>query len=155
VKEIINPVSMQLTCSVRAPLPRDYDKMADLAAQLGYECTSTDIRNRMDQMCDPHQYAVYVAELPGDRIAGWIGVYIFRAIELNSFAEISGLVVDQHIRSRGIGKALLDVAEQWARRRGCSTISVHSNVTRERAHRFYTRNGYQHTKTQKLFHKNL
>jgi len=129
--------------------------MADLAGQLGYECASTEIRNRMNQMGDPNQYAVYVAELPGGQIAGWIGVYMFRAVELDGFAEISGLVVDQQIRSRGIGKALLDVAEQWARSHGCNSVSVHSNVSREHAHCFYMRNGYEHIKTQKSFCKSL
>ena len=148
-------MSIQLTCSIRAPLPGDYDKIADLAEQLGYECTSAEIRNRMNQMCDPHQYAVYVAELPGGQIAGWIGVYMFRAVELDHFAEISGLIVDQQIRSLGIGKALLDVAEQWARSYGCNSILVQSNVTREHAHGFYTRNGYEHIKTQKSFCKSL
>jgi hypothetical protein len=50
-------------------------------------------------------------------------------------------------------KSLLAIAEQWARSHGCTTISVRSNVTRERAHRFCTRNGYEHAKTQKLFQK--
>ena len=155
MKKGLNPVSMQLTCAVRAPLPGDYDKMADLAGQLGYECTGTEIRNRLDQMCDPHQYAIYVAELPGGRIAGWVSVYIFRAVVFDGFAEINGLVVDQQIRSRGIGSVLLDVAERWARSHGCSAISVRSNVTRERAHRFYACKGYEHVKTQKSFRKSL
>jgi GNAT superfamily N-acetyltransferase len=146
---------MQCTCDVRPPTPSDYDKMADLAGQLGYECTGAQVRARIDGMRDLNEYAVYVTELAGGQIAGWIAVYTFRAVALDSFAEISGLVVDQQIRSRGIGRALLAIAEQWARSRGCSTISVRSNVTRERAHQFYTRNGYEHIKTQKLFEKHF
>ncbi len=142
-------------CEIRSPKPCDYDKMANLAGQLGYECSGAGVRARLNEMWDPNEYAVYVAELPGGQIAGWIGVYMFRAVELDSFSEISGLVVDQQVRSRGIGKALLDVAEQWARSHGSNSISVHSNVTRERAHRFYTRNGYEHIKTQKSFCKSL
>lgn len=147
--------SMQCMCEVRPPKSSDYDKMADLAGQLGYECTGADVRERIDGMRNPNEYAVYVAELPGGQIAGWIGVYKFRAVELDSFAEINGLVVDEQIRSRGIGKALLRMAEQWARSHGCTAISVGSNITRERAHRFYICNGYEHTKTQKSFHKRL
>jgi GNAT superfamily N-acetyltransferase len=145
--------AMHCVCEVRPPKSSDYDKIADLAGQLGYECTGADVRVRIDGMRNPNEYAVYVAELPGGQIAGWIAVYTFRAVALDSFAEISGLVVDQQIRSRGIGRALLAIAEQWARSRGCSTISVRSNVTRERAHQFYTRNGYEHIKTRKLFEK--
>lgn len=155
MKQGLNLVSTQLTCAVRIPQPRDYDRMADLARQLGYECTGTEIRNRLDGMRDPNQHAIYVAELPGGQIAGWVGVYMFRAVVLDSYAEISGLVVDEQIRCRGIGKALLDVAEQWARGHGCSAISVRSNITRDRAHQFYTRNGYDHIKTQKSLLKNL
>jgi GNAT superfamily N-acetyltransferase len=145
----------QLTCAVRAALPGDHDEMANLAGQLGYECTAADVRARLAEMLDPNDYAVYVAELPGGQVAGWIGVYMFRSVELDSFAEISGLVVDQQVRSRGIGMALLSAAEQWARSHGCKVISVRSNVGRDRAHGFYASNGYEHIKTQKEFRKSL
>ena len=106
-------------------------------------------------MTNSGQYGVYVAELPGGQIGGWIGLHVFRSVEQDSCAEISGLIVDQQIRSRGIGKVLLNAAEEWARSQGCSAISVHSNVTRERAHQFYTRNGYQNIKTQRYLFKTL
>jgi GNAT superfamily N-acetyltransferase len=129
--------------------------MAALAGQLGYECTGEEVGKRINHMQDAEQYAVFVAELPVGQIAGWIGVYLFWTVETGRRAEINGLVVDQSIRSRGIGKTLLDAAEEWARSIGCDAISVRSNVKRDRAHRFYTNNGYQHVKTQKEFHKSL
>jgi GNAT superfamily N-acetyltransferase len=110
---------------------------------------------RLDEMANSNQYAVYVAELPGGQIAGWIGVYMFRSVEQDSCAGISGLIVDRQIRSREIGRVLLGAAEEWARSQGCDAISVHSNVTRERAHRFYMRTGYEHIKTQKFLRKIL
>jgi GNAT superfamily N-acetyltransferase len=80
---------------------------------------------------------------------------VFRTIETEPIAEISGLVVDQSMRSCGIGKVLLDSAEQWARSIGCDAISVRSNVKRDRAHRFYERSGYEHVKDQRQFRKSL
>jgi GNAT superfamily N-acetyltransferase len=50
---------------------------------------------------------------------------------------------------------LLDRAEMWAREKGFSATSLRSNVIRERAHAFYERQGYEHTKTQKSFRKKL
>ena len=129
--------------------------MADLAGQLGYPCTSKEVRQRLVDMQDPNQYAVYVAETSKEEIAGWIGVYLFRSVELEKYAEISGLVVSREARSRGIGKVLLEAAEQWARGTGCAVISVRSNVKRERAHGFYKKNGYKWTKTQETFCKSL
>lgn len=142
-------------CTVRLAQACDSDRIADLAGQLGYPSTGEEVRRRLSQMGDANQYAVFVAELPGGQIAGWIGVHIFRAVELNTAAEISGLVVDAGFRSCGIGKTLLDAAEEWSRRVGCSAVSVRSNVTRERAHRFYIANRYGHVKSQKEFHKKL
>ncbi len=145
--------STQSSYVVRSALPCDYDRMAELAGQLGYPCTSEEIKTRVTEMLDSKQHAVYVAELPGGRMAGWIGLYVFRSVEQDGCAGISGLIVDEQIRSRGIGRLLLEAAEKWARRQGCNAISVHSNLTRERAHRFYANNGYRHVKTQKLLHK--
>jgi len=150
-----NLASVQSMCAVRPPEPGDYDRMADLAGQLGYPCTGQQLRVRLDQMANSNEYAVYVAELSGGQIAGWIGVCLFRAVELDSCAEISGLIIDQQVRSRGIGKVLIGAAEEWARSRGCDAIVVHSNAKRSRAHRFYANNGYQHIKTQKLLLKTL
>lgn len=150
-----DPASAQSRCKVRAPQPGDYDRMADLAGQLGYPSTGTQVRIRLDEMVNLNHCAVLVAELPGGRIAGWIGMYLFHSVEQDSSAGISGLIVDEEVRSCEIGKVLLGAAEEWARSQGCDAISVHTNVTRERAHRFYARNGYEHIKTQKYLRKSL
>ncbi len=147
--------ALVLTCCVRPVEPRDYGKMADLAEQLGYPSTGKQVRMRLDAMADSSQHAVYVAELPDGQIAGWIGLHVFHCVEQDSRAGISGLIVDQQIRRRTIGQRLLAAAEEWARWQGCGAISVHSNITRECAHRFYTRNGYEPIKTQKYLVKAL
>jgi GNAT superfamily N-acetyltransferase len=146
---------MRSGCTVRMAQARDSDRIADLAGHLGYPSTGEEVRKRLSQMQDANQYAVFVAELRVGQIAGWIGLYAFRAVELETVAEISGLIVDEDIRSCGIGKMLIDAAEEWARRVGCHVISVRSNVKRDRAHQFYTNNGYEHVKTQKELRKKL
>jgi len=151
----IERVSIQSACAVRLAQPRDSDRIAELAGQLGYPCTGGEVRARLSQMPDANQYAVFVAELPTGQIAGWIGLYVFRAVGMETVAEISGLIVDEDIRSCGIGKMLLDAADEWAQRVGCHVISVRSNVKRDRAHQFYTINGYEHVKTQKELRKKL
>ena len=140
-------------CVIRPAQPCDCEAMAELARQLGYECTREEVRDRLDQMQDPSQYAVLVAELPGGQVIGWIGAYLFRSVVLRSRAEINGLVVGEDVRSRGVGKVLLAAVEEWARSIGCGAVSVRSNIIRERAHGFYIRNGYEHVKTQKELQK--
>jgi|SRR5579863_781869 len=151
----IKLVLRQSSYAVRMAQPRDSDRIAELAEQLGYLCTGKEVRERLCQMQDANQYAVFVAELPTGQIAGWIGLYVFRAVEMETVAEISGLIVDEDIRSCGLGKMLLDAADEWARRVGCRVMSVRSNVKRDRAHQFYTNNGYEHVKTQKELRKKV
>ena len=154
MKQEIELVSTQ-SAHVRVAQPHDSDRIADLAGQLGYPSTGEEVRKRLSQMQDANQYAVFVVENPTGQIAGWIGVRVFRNVEISNCAEITGLVVDQEGRSRGVGRRLLDAAEEWARSIGCTAISVRSNVTRDRAHQFYAANAYEHVKTQKELRKKL
>ena len=68
---------------------------------------------------------------------------------------IVGLVIVEGHRSAGIGAALLAAAEAWARARGCKRLVVATRITRERAHRFYAREGYEVSKTSYFLTKAL
>jgi GNAT superfamily N-acetyltransferase len=145
----------QSTVEIRTPRLRDYARIAELAGQLGYPSEAGAVAKRLADMEPSRDHAVFVAALASGEIAGWIGVFIFRTVEADARAEISGLVVDHRVRSQGIGRRLLERAEEWAREKGCAVASVRSNVIRERAHTFYERQGYRHLKTQKSFRKDL
>lgn len=143
------------TCSVRRFGPGDVLRVAQLAGQLGYPSTPDEVVHRLRAMEHSRERAVFVAERASDQIVGWIGIGLFRCAELDSFAEISGFVVDEHSRSCGIGGQLLTAAEQWARSMGSSVLCVSSNAVRERAHRFYQNHGFEQVKIQKVFRKTL
>ena len=86
---------------------------------------------------------------------GWIEVVETRHLAVDQRAEIAGLVVASGARGRGIGRQLVGCAERWALERGLTDVVVRSRVTREAAHRFYLRQGYQLTKTSAVFTKQL
>jgi GNAT superfamily N-acetyltransferase len=88
-------------------------------------------------------------------VVGWLHVSRESLLECDVRAEVNGLVVAEGQRSLGAGARLLAAAEDWARKHGCKSMSVRSNVIRDRAHQFYERNGYEHYKTQKSFRKPL
>jgi GNAT superfamily N-acetyltransferase len=140
---------------VRAPREQDYASLADLAGELSYPSTVEEIVQRLNGLNASSDHVVFVAELPGGEIAGWIAVSIYRGLEMNPRGEVTGLVVGEKFRSQQVGKHLLARAEEWTRAQGCSEISLRSNIIRDRAHAFYLREGYQHTKTQKTFRKKL
>jgi GNAT superfamily N-acetyltransferase len=140
---------------IRAPRESDYARIADLAGQLSYPSTAPEIARRLDGIKGSADHAVFVAELENGEIAGWIAAFVYRTVEADARAEISGLVVDERFRSQRIGERLLARSEEWARERGCATIGLRSNVIRDRAHAFYERREYKHIKTQKSFRKQL
>jgi len=139
---------------IREALPQDYARIAELAGQLSYPSTPDEISKRLDGMRRSNEHAVFVAQLGGE-IAGWLAVFVYRVVEADARAEISGFVVDERYRSQRVGMHLLARAERWAREKGCRVIGLRSNVIRDRAHAFYERRGYQHVKTQKSFRKDL
>jgi GNAT superfamily N-acetyltransferase len=140
---------------IRPARPDDYPRMAELAGQLGYPSTAGDVARRLAGLNATGEHVVFVAQFADGTIAGWIGAFVYRCVEADARVEISGLVVEERFRSQAVGKFLLERAEAWARDRGCSATSLRSNVIRERAHAFYERQGYEHTKTQKSFRKKL
>jgi GNAT superfamily N-acetyltransferase len=151
----VNSPARKFTGEIREPRAEDHARLAELAGQLMYKSSADDIAKRLDGVQRSKEHAVFVAELAGGEIAGWIAVFVYRTVEADARAEVSGLVVDEHYRSQGIGLHLLARAEEWAREKGCRAIGLRSNVIRERAHAFYERQGYQHVKTQKSFRKDL
>jgi len=151
----MNAPQKQTGCLIREAREADFARMAELAQQLGYASTAGDIAIRIAPMQGSAEHGVFVAELASGQIGGWIGVFVYRSVEADARAEVSGLVVDADERSHGIGQRLLERAEQWAREKGCRSIGLRTNVVRERAHAFYERRGYAHTKTQRSYRKSL
>jgi GNAT superfamily N-acetyltransferase len=140
---------------VRVAAQSDAEAIARLAGELGYPSTADQIRERLDAIEGVAQHATFVAVPAGGDIVGWIQVSEVRSLTNEPRAEIVALVVDSGIRGTGVGRRLVERGEAWAREMGVTTIGLHCNVIRERAHGFYLRLGYAVTKSQKVFRKAL
>lgn len=140
---------------IRPARSKDAARLAELSSQLGYPSTAVEIRQRLRKLKPASQNALFVAEDRDAGVVGWAHVSVNYLIEVGTRAELNGLIVAEGQRSRGAGARLLEAAEAWARKHGCPSMSVRSNVIRERAHKFYERQGYEHYKTQKAFRKSL
>jgi GNAT superfamily N-acetyltransferase len=140
---------------VRRARSTDAARIAALSGQLGYPTSEKQMKARLAEALKDKDGACFVAELREGGLLGWIHVSTTPLLEVERRAEVNGLVVEEKARSRGAGAVLLLAAEKWARGKRCRSMSVRSNVLRERAHGFYLRNGYEHYKTQKAFQKGL
>ena len=139
---------------IRLTRAKDAARLAELACELGYPSTTQDMKGRLATLKPASMHAVFVAEAP-EGVVGWVHVSRNFLLDVPVRAEINGLIVAGAVRSQGAGKLLVQAAEAWARKRKCTGINVRSNVIRERAHKFYEREGFQHYKTQKAFRKAL
>ena len=59
-----------------------------------------------------------------------------------------GIAVSRKYKRKGIGRALLQQVEHWARETGASGIRLVSGATRTDAHAFYRRCGFEGNKEQ-------
>ena len=139
--------------TVRAMEARDADVVAVLTAQLGYQRTPEEVLAWL-RAADGGCQVAFVAEMAGE-VVGWIEVSLERRLQSDAFGLIGGLVVKEGCRGAGIGRRLCEQAEEWSEGRGVKKIRVTSRSTREDAHRFYLRDGYEQTKVSMVFEKVL
>jgi len=141
-----------MAVSIRAARESDAADIARLTEQLGYTATPSEIGARLSTILARPDDQFFVAEHSGQAV-GWLHATICRYVEADPFVVIGGLVVDSNHRRQGIGRMLMERAEQWAGERGCSIVRLSSSAGRAGAHRFYEKIGYRNIKTQYAFAK--
>ena len=77
-----------------------------------------------------------------------------RWIQPRRFAYIEELVVTARWRGQGIGRALLDSVDEWAKNRGLNEIELHVWQNNHRATNFYTSIGYENVRHSMRKHLN-
>ncbi|WHZ18574.1 MAG: hypothetical protein OJF55_000723 [Rhodanobacteraceae bacterium] len=138
---------------IREATPADAEALAVLSGQLGYPADAPAILRRLADIAD--RGVVLVAVDPRGAVCGFAHAEPRRLLIAEPFVELAALVVSETARGSGAGAALLAAVETWTRGQGIAGVRVRSNVLRERAHRFYLREGYAERKRQAVFLKRL
>ncbi len=134
----------------------DIEAVTNLAVQLGYPVAAAIVAERFAQITAEVAHGLFVARADDGRVIGWVHVHRDPASLLTEErAVIGALIVEDGQRGQGIGKLLLERAEDWARQQGIGRIRVGSNVLRTGARRFYEREGYRVEKSWNVFVKDL
>jgi aminoglycoside 6'-N-acetyltransferase I len=101
---------------------------------------------------------IFVADRGGGALGGFIEV------RLRAYAEgcasspvgyIEGWYVDEDIRLRGIGAALVSAAEVWARAHGCREMASDTEVENKRGQAAHSRLGYDEVERVVLYRRCL
>ena len=129
---------------IRAARAEDAEQLVDLIALLEHRVDTAGIAKRMA--------ALAIGGIPqlvatdGVKIIGLCGLHLMTAIHRDApVGRITILVVREDARGRGIGRRLINAAEELMRARGCAILEVTSNRKLEQAHEFYEALGYDLT----------
>ncbi len=120
----------------------DGSEVARLLEELGYCGGGRSICHRIERWSrDPHGIAL--GAFVDQELAGCAAIYIVPFFERDGArARLVALVTDAEHRRRGIGRALVGRASDFARARGAVEIEVTSRRTRSDANRFYAALGF-------------
>jgi GNAT superfamily N-acetyltransferase len=130
--------------SIRPAQQQDVAALASLMTELGYPTTTGSMQQRFALLQPNPDYVTWVA-VANNEVAGMIGLlknYYFEKDGI--YVRIGALVVSAQHRNKGIGKLLIQKAEDWAIELGAHDILVNSGNREERkvAHAFYQQMGY-------------
>lgn len=130
---------------IRTAEAADAEALAPLLAELGYPAPPAELTHRLALLRGPDS-TVLVATVPTGEVRGLVGLHRLPTLHASAPAcYITALVVAAAARGRGVGRRLLEAAEQWARGAGCNRLVVTSAEHRREAHAFYEACGFPYT----------
>jgi len=131
-----------MAITIGTAAPADSSQLASLLGQLGYPAERNEVENRLEYWLKDPQSALMVAEV-ADAIAGVAALHVFPLFERAARrGRLVALVVDDAFRGQGIGRKLVEAAENRARSLGSDDMEITSSRERVAAHEFYAALGY-------------
>ncbi|HEU4723260.1 MAG TPA: GNAT family N-acetyltransferase [Gemmatimonadaceae bacterium] len=129
---------------IRRATAADAAALADLLGHLGYPADAVELPARLERLRAAGDDALIAL---GDGAALGLATVHARAVlhSATPVAQLTALVVSPQARGRGVGRALVAVAEQWSRDRGATRLVVTTALHRAEAPPFYERLGFDHT----------
>jgi len=129
---------------LRDAKPGDAARLAELIRFLGHEIGEKAVRRNIAALKKAGETPL-VATLD-KKVVGLVGMHRMVTIHREApVGRIPVLVVAKEAQGHGLGRMLVNAAEQWCRKKGCKLIEVTSNDRRADAHAFYRHMGYERT----------
>ena len=109
---------------------------------------------------DPRRNAVFVARLHGSggELVGFVEAALrdwAEGCRTRPVGYIEGWYVAPEHRRRGVGRRLVEAAEQWARSRGCTEMGSDAEIANTLSHRAHAALGYEEVERVVSFAKRL
>jgi aminoglycoside 6'-N-acetyltransferase I len=122
------------------------------------DCTDDQQVREMGEILASETEAVFFAERHDGTLCGFLEVALrSRAdgCESTPVGYIEGWYVDPDVRRQGVGRALVEAAESWARSKDCRQMASDAELWNEVSHRAHGALGYRETARLVFFKKDL
>lgn len=130
---------------IREAQPADIFALTELMNELGYDTTVHEMKIRFENIQNHNDYKTFIATNDTE-ILGMAGLSKNYSYEQNGiYVRVLALVTRSKLRQKGIGKKLMDVAENWAKEIGANKVLLNCGNREERAiaQQFYKKIGYE------------
>ncbi|KHE71772.1 GNAT family N-acetyltransferase [Halobacillus sp. BBL2006] len=129
---------------IRAAEKKDAADLSRLMKTLGYPSKEEEMYKRMHTILQHDDYMTYVFEEEKECV-GMIGMTYSVAYHTDDpHVRVIAFVVDESKQGEGIGRALMEQAETWAKFRNAKTLMLNSGNRSERedTHEIYKHYGF-------------
>jgi aminoglycoside 6'-N-acetyltransferase I len=143
---------------IRAACDEDSHEWLRMRRALWADCPDDEQTREIDEIRRSDSTAVYLAERPGRGLCGFLEVSIrpwADGCTTMPVGYLEGWYVDPDVRRQGVGRALVEAAEQWARSKGCRQMGSDTELWNKVSHQAHAALGYVETLRHVLFKKNL
>ena len=120
--------------------------------ELGYDYPEEQLRDHLKAFLGDSRQKILVAEQGGE-VLGFLQLMDYDSLYGEPMKTVMGIAVSSAHRGKGVGRALLQAGEAWARETGAAGIRLTSGESRWGAHDFYRCCGYEEVKRQLYFRK--
>ena len=128
---------------IRACTPEDSAAVSTLLDELGYTVSIRQATEQVTELGKTGADPIFLALADG-QILGLLALHLSRMLQYPSpIVRVTALVVDRRARRRGVGKLLMQHAEQVGAAAGCEFVELTSAMDRAEAHAFYRNIGYE------------
>ncbi len=138
---------------VRAVSDEIFDAVTRLIPEIGTH-KPLPARDELTALVESESSTLWVARHPDENgvIAGMLTISVYR-VPTGIRSIVEDVAVDSNFRRRGVAKALMETAIEFARQAGANGVALTSNPKREAANLLYQSMGFERRETNSYFYR--
>lgn len=143
---------------IRSYRDGDHAEWLRMRRALWDDCPDDQQVREMEETLASDTDEVFFAERPGGGLCGFVEAAIRPwaiGCDARPVGYIEGWYVDENVRRQGVGRALVEAAEAWARSKGCRQMASDAELWNDVSHQAHGALGYDETARLVLFKKDL